>query len=35
MSIPTLLVFKNGEPVERIVGFMPKAKLLAKIEPHL
>jgi len=35
MSIPTLIVFKNGQPVERIVGFMPKAKLLAKIMPHL
>ena len=35
MSIPTLIVFKDGQPVERIVGFMPKAKLLAKITPHL
>jgi thioredoxin 1 len=35
MSIPTLLLFKGGQPVERIVGFMPKEKLLAKITPHL
>jgi thioredoxin 1 len=35
MSIPTLVVFKNGDAVERIVGFMPKAKLLSKITPHL
>ncbi|MFC2031298.1 thioredoxin [Chloroflexota bacterium] len=35
MSIPTLIVFKGGQPVERIVGFMPKEKLLAKITPHL
>lgn len=35
MSIPTLIVFNGGQPVERIVGFMPKAKLLAKITPHL
>lgn len=35
MSIPTLLLFKNGDAVERIVGFMPKAKLLSKITPHL
>jgi thioredoxin 1 len=35
MSIPTLIVFKDGQPVERIVGFMPKAKLLSKITPHL
>mgnify|MGYP000417058912 CR=1 FL=1 len=35
MSIPTLILFKNGESVERIVGFMPKAKLLARLTPHL
>ena len=35
MSIPTLILFKNGQPAERIVGYMPKAKLLAKITPHL
>lgn len=34
-GIPTLLVFKNGEPVERLVGYMPKGRLLQKIEPHL
>lgn len=31
MSIPTLLVFKNGQPVERIVGFMPKKELQARL----
>ncbi|MGD8626640.1 MAG: thioredoxin [Anaerolineae bacterium] len=35
MSIPTLILFKGGQPVERIVGFMPKEKLLKKIDPHL
>jgi len=35
MSIPTLILFKAGQPVERIVGFMPKEKLLAKLRPHL
>lgn len=35
MSIPTLLVFKNGEAVDMIVGAMPKVNLLAKIKPHL
>ena len=34
-SIPTLLLFKNGEPVERIVGFKPKAQLLGQIQRHL
>jgi thioredoxin 1 len=35
MSIPTLILFKNGQAVERVVGFMPKAKILAKLTPHL
>ena len=35
MSIPTLLIFKNGQPVEQIVGAMPKDRLLAKLTPHL
>ena len=35
MSIPTLILFKGGEEVERIIGFMPKVKLLSKLTPHL
>ena len=35
MSIPTLILFKNGQPVERLVGAMPKRSLLARITPHL
>jgi thioredoxin 1 len=35
MSIPTLIVFKNGAAVERLVGYMPKAKLMQAIQPHL
>ena len=35
MSIPTLLLFKGGKPVERIVGFRPKADMEKKILPHL
>ncbi len=35
MSIPTLILFKNGQPVERIVGFRPKADMVNKILPHL
>lgn len=34
-SIPTLILYKNGKPVERIVGFQPKQRLMSKIEPHL
>ena len=35
MSIPTLLLFKGGKPVERIVGFQPKHQLMRKIQRHL
>ncbi len=35
MSIPTLILFKDGQPVERLVGAMPKRTLLDKITPHL
>jgi thioredoxin 1 len=31
MSIPTLLVFKDGEPAKRIVGAKPKGALLAEL----
>jgi len=34
-SIPTLILFKDGKPAARIVGYMPKPKLLAQIKPHL
>ena len=35
MSIPTLILFKDGAPVERLVGFMPKERLMQKIKPHM
>ncbi len=34
-SIPTMVLFKNGEPVERIVGAQPKERLLDQLNPHL
>ena len=35
MSIPSLLIFKNGQPVDQIVGAMPKDRLMAKLNPYL
>jgi thioredoxin 1 len=35
MSIPTLILFKDGEVVEKLIGAMPKARLLERITPHL
>lgn len=34
-SIPTLMVFKNGEVVDTLVGFMPKDNLKQAIAKHL
>ncbi len=35
MSIPTLLLFKKGEPVSHIVGFRPKAELKKSLDSAL
>lgn len=35
MSIPTLGVFKGGELVERIIGYMPKGELKRRVEAAL
>ena len=35
MSIPTLMLFKGGQAVEQVVGFMPKERLMRRITPHL
>jgi thioredoxin 2 len=35
MSIPTLVVWKDGREVDRIVGAAPKPALAARIGPHL
>jgi thioredoxin 1 len=34
-NIPTILIFKNGEIVDKQVGVAPKADLAAKIDAHL
>ena len=34
-SIPTLIVFRNGQPVEQIVGAMPKAQLKRRLDSAL
>jgi len=34
-GIPCLILFKNGEPVDRIVGYVPEKTLVAMVEKHL
>ena len=35
MSIPSMLLFKNGEPISNIVGFKPKAELKRSLDDVL
>ncbi|RKP47333.1 thioredoxin [Cohnella endophytica] len=35
MSIPTLILFKDGQPVDKLVGLQSKESLKAKIQNHL
>ena len=35
MSIPTLILFKNGAPAQTIIGAKPKRALEAELEPAL
>ena len=35
MSIPTLLLFRNGEVAHQIVGALPKNRLVQELEPAL
>jgi len=35
MSIPTLIVFKNGEAAHTIIGALPKKRLVQELEPAL
>ncbi|MBT4345465.1 MAG: thioredoxin [Flavobacteriales bacterium] len=34
-NIPTLLVFKGGEVVDKVVGNQPKSKLIEILENHM
>lgn len=35
MNIPTLLIFKNGETVDKMVGAVAKTDIVSKINAHL
>jgi len=35
MSLPTMLLLRDGEQVEKLMGFMPKATIIDKITPLL
>ena len=35
MGVPTLILFVNGKPNQRITGFQPKERIVAKLSPHI
>ena len=34
-GLPSLLVFKDGKALERLVGLMPKSAIISNIEKHM
>jgi len=34
-TVPTVIVFKDGEEAERLVGFIPKQKLEDMVKAHI
>jgi len=35
MGVPTLMLFVDGKPRERLTGYQPRERILAKFKPHL
>ena len=35
LSIPTMILFKGGQPVKKVIGAYPKKRLEAELEPAL
>ncbi len=35
MGVPTLMLFVDGEPRERLTGYQPKDRITSKLAPHL
>jgi thioredoxin 1 len=35
LSIPTMILFRNGQVVKKIIGAYPKRKLEAELDPAL
>lgn len=35
LNIPTLIIFKDGEAVDKIIGVVPKGDILSRVEAHM
>jgi thioredoxin 1 len=34
LGLPTVMLFKSGEMLERVTGYQPKDKLVGRMSPH-
>lgn len=34
-TVPTVIIFKDGKPIDTMVGFMPQEMLVSKVKSHL
>lgn len=34
-NIPTMVLYKGGQPVDKIVGALPKQQILERLQPHI
>jgi thioredoxin 1 len=34
-SIPTIIIFKNAQAIDRVIGAMTRTQLISKISPHI
>ena len=34
-TVPTMIIFKDGQPVDKMIGFLPKEHIKAKVEAQL
>ncbi|MBY2479082.1 thioredoxin [Clostridioides difficile] len=34
-TVPTVIIFKDGKPVDRLIGFIPKDNLKNKVESYM
>lgn len=34
-AVPTMIIFKDGSPVENLAGFMPRENIINKLNAHL
>lgn len=34
-SIPTLILFKDGKEVDRLIGYMPEGRIMDRLKPYI